>query len=300
MSKKPLVSILINCFNGEKYLKQSLDSVISQKYDNWEIIFWDNQSTDSSAKIFKEYKDSRFKYYLADNHSKLLYKARNQALEKAKGDFIALLDVDDWWLPDKLEKQIPLFDNLNVGLVYGNLWYQIEKKNKKKLLKKDFLPSGKILKELLNDYVIRTATIVFRKKSLESLEYKFNNNFHIIGDFDLNIRLATKWDIDCVQSPIAFVRIHGQNETILNKEREISEFKTWYNEMKNNKAISSNKAFNNIFFKINYLEIMQSILTEGSGKNLSKVIKYPLGLNKIKLILALFLPKFILRIIKDY
>ena len=116
----------------------------------------------------------------------------------------------------------------------------------------------------------------------------------------MNIRLATKWDIDCVQSPIAFVRIHGQNETILNKEREISEFKTWYNEMKNNKAISSNKAFNNIFFKINYLEIMQSILTEGSGKNLSKVIKYPLGLNKIKLILALFLPKFILRIIKDY
>ena len=53
MTKEPLVSIIMNCFNGEKYLKESIDSVISQTYKNWEIIFWDNQSNDKSAKIFK-------------------------------------------------------------------------------------------------------------------------------------------------------------------------------------------------------------------------------------------------------
>ena len=210
MPNQPLVSIIMNCFNGEKYLQKSLESVISQKYKNWEIIFWDNKSTDKSAQIFNSYKDKRFQYYLSNNHTKFLYEARNYALEKAKGDFLAFLDVDDWWTPDKLEKQILLFNDREVGLVYGNLWYMFQKKNKIKILKKKFLPTGRALSKLLNDYVIRTAAMVVRKKCIESLNYKFNNNFHIIGDFDLNIRIAAKWKVDCVQTPIAFVRIHGQ------------------------------------------------------------------------------------------
>ena len=127
-SEKPLVSVIINCFNGEKYLCEALDSVITQTYKNWEIIFWDNQSTDKSAEIFKSYKDSRLKYYCASSHTAILYEARNYALKKTNGDFIAFLDVDDWWLPNKLEKQIPLFDDPNVGLVYGNVWRLFEKK----------------------------------------------------------------------------------------------------------------------------------------------------------------------------
>ncbi len=300
MSNNPLVSIIINCFNGEKYLQQCLESVISQKYKNWEIIFWDNQSTDSSSKIFKKYKDNRFKYFLANKHTNFLYEARNYALKKAQGDFIALLDVDDWWLPDKLEKQISLFDNPDVGLVYGNLWYQIQNKKKKKILKKNILPTGKILTNLLDDYVIRTATIVIRKKCLESLKYKFNDNFHIIGDYDLNLRIAAEWHIECVQSPIAFVRIHGQNETILKKEKQIEEFKIWYNKMKNDKIISANENFKKIPLKINYIETMHSILNDTYGKKFLRVYKYPFSLDKIKLISALLLPKFILRIMRGY
>ena len=84
MLKQPLVSIIINCFNGEKYLHEALDSVITQTYNNWEIIFWDNQSIDKSAEIFKSYKDSRLKYYCAPSHTSILYEARNYALEKVK------------------------------------------------------------------------------------------------------------------------------------------------------------------------------------------------------------------------
>ena len=60
--KTPLVSIIINCYNGEKYLAQAIDSIYNQTYKNWEIIFWDNASTDKSASIAKSY-DSRLKYY---------------------------------------------------------------------------------------------------------------------------------------------------------------------------------------------------------------------------------------------
>lgn len=299
-NNQPLVSVIMNCFNGERYLRNSIDSVISQTYKNWEIIFWDNQSNDKSAKIFKNYKDDRLKYYCAPSHIEILYRARNYALKKANGEFIAFLDVDDWWLPEKLEKQIPLFDDPNVGLVYGNVWLFFEKTNKKKINRKGNLPTGKILNELLNDYVIGSPTYVIRKKSLESLEYCFNDDFHIIGDFDINIRLAAKWKVQCVQSTVAFATRHDKNLSLLHREKEIHELKVWFKMMKNDQLISSQNNFNKVQLMAYYLEAMQSIMANGFAKSFLTVVKYPFCFNKIKLILALLLPKFLLRKIKNY
>ena len=61
-NNQPLVSIIMNCYNGETFLHESIKSVLSQTYENWELIFWDNRSEDKSAEIFKSYKDKRFKY----------------------------------------------------------------------------------------------------------------------------------------------------------------------------------------------------------------------------------------------
>ena len=300
MKNEPLVSVIMNCFNGEKYLREAVNSVIKQNYENWEIIFWDNQSTDKSAEIFKSYKDKRLKYYYASSHSGILDEARNYALKKTNGDFIAFLDVDDWWLPNKLEKQMPLFDDPDVGLVYGNEWLLFEKKKKKEIYKKKILPTGMILDELLYDYVIGSATYVIRKKSLDSLEYHFNKHFHIIGDFDLNTRLAAKWKVNCVQDPVATARIHGKNESLLNKNKEIEELKIWYDEMKIHPIFSSMSGLNQISLKILYREIMQAIMVDGFKKNFIKVIKYPFCFYKIRLIAALLLPKFVLKKIKNY
>ena len=82
----PIVSIIMNCHNGEKYLEESLQSVLNQSYRNWELIFFDNASTDKSKYIFNTFKDQRFKYFF--NKKKInLYKARNIAISKTKGDF---------------------------------------------------------------------------------------------------------------------------------------------------------------------------------------------------------------------
>ncbi len=300
MSDQPLVSIIINCFNGEKYIRKALDSVLAQTYKNWEIIFWDNQSKDKSLEIFKSYDDKRFKYFYAESHSPILYKARNYALEKAKGQFLAFLDVDDWWLPEKLEKQIPLFQNSKVGVVYGNCWMFLEKKNKKIIYRKRNLPTGMILNDLLDDYLIGSPTYVIRKKYLDDLKYRFNDEFHIIGDFDLNIRLASIYEFDCVQSPVANIRVHEKNESLLNRNKEISELKTWYNEMQGNSNISSQKEFSKIPLITSYLETMQLILDNKLKESILMVIKHPFSLNKIKLIIALLLPNFILKKIKNY
>tara|TARA_Y100000590_G_C15609194_1_gene973149 strand:- start:283 stop:1185 length:903 start_codon:yes stop_codon:yes gene_type:complete len=298
--KKSLVSIIVNCFNGEKYLREAIDSIIAQSYKNWEVIFWDNKSTDQSAKIFKSYNDKRLKYFLAPFHTKLLYEARNYALEKTTGDFVAFLDTDDCWIKDKLEKQLPLFDDDEVGLVYGNSWMLLEKKNKRKIYRKKTLPTGMILNELFADYVISSPTYVVRRTALNSLKYHFNKNFHIIGDFDLNTRLAAKWKSDCIQTPVAFVRIHGNNESLLNRSREIEELKTWYNEMKKDSFFSSQTNFYKISLETYYLETMQAILEKGFMKSSLMVINYPFCFKKFKLIIALLLPRFILNKIKNY
>ena len=105
----PKVSIMMNCFNGAKYLRQSIQSVISQTHKNWELIFWDNMSIDDSRKIFESFNDDRLKYYKAEEHT-ILYKARNLALKKTSGDYICFLDTDDYWENDKIEKQLKKFE----------------------------------------------------------------------------------------------------------------------------------------------------------------------------------------------
>ena len=274
--------------------------MISQTYKNWEIIFWDNESTDKSAEIFKSYKDIRFKYYKASKHSEILYTAKNYALEKANGQFYAFLDVDDWWLSNKLEKQIPLFEDPKVGIVYGNFWYFFEKKNKTKIFRNKILPKGMILKDLLNNYPIGSPTYIIRKKSLESLNYNFNNKYHIIGEFDLIIRLSVDWKADCVQKPVAHARIHGNNESYLKRDLEIKEMKILYEEMKSNPAFSTLKELEQLKRKYMYLQAMEVILNKSFMKSFIEVIKYPLSFQKFKLALAMLMPKFLLKIIKTY
>ena len=96
MTKQPLVSIIINCFNGQSYLKKSVSSILNQTYKNWEIIFWDNKSTDNSKKILKNFKDRRIKYFYSKKFN-TLYKSRNLAIKKTKGNFVCFLDTDDFW-----------------------------------------------------------------------------------------------------------------------------------------------------------------------------------------------------------
>ena len=72
MPKEPLVSIIMNCYNGEKYLRVALDSVIAQTYQKWELIFWDNQSTDQSKELFKSYDDERLNYFNSPVQTKII------------------------------------------------------------------------------------------------------------------------------------------------------------------------------------------------------------------------------------
>ena len=297
-SNQPLVSIIMNCYNGEAYLCESIESVLSQTYKKWELIFWDNKSEDKSAEIFKSYRDKRFKYYYAPQHT-LLYEARNQAIEKSSGEFVAFLDTDDFWAQDKLELQIPFFKDLEVGVVYGNLFIVNEKLNTKKIFLKKKKPKGFILDDLLKDYCTGLVTLVIRKSFLDNNQPAFDGSFNIMGDFDLMIRMSSKYKFECVDKPIASWRSHWKNESLLKKNDQVKELRIWSKKMENYPIIFNNKNFSHINNKIDNLETVSLILDNDRERAKLQIRKMPYSLKKIKFLIALFLPKnFVKRFIQ--
>tara|TARA_Y100000590_G_C15701825_1_gene1007092 strand:- start:636 stop:1544 length:909 start_codon:yes stop_codon:yes gene_type:complete len=251
-NKKPLVSIIMNCFNGQNFLKDSIESVKNQTYQNWELIFWDNRSNDKSAEIFKSYDEKRFKYFCADKHT-TLYEARNLAIEKSNGDFIAFLDTDDLWCNEKLEMQMDFFSNSEVGLVYSNLWIIKNNINKRKIYTKKNLARGFIYNDLIKNYNIGILTVVLRKKFYLKLKKKFDERFSIIGDFDLFLRLSKLCIFESVQKPLAFYRLHAGNLSAILKEKEIKEHEMWLNENKDDLGALN---FRNIRSKLDYNKLV--------------------------------------------
>lgn len=116
------VSIITPCYNAENYISQTIESVISQTYTDWEMLIIDDCSTDNSAKIVNEYcnKDSRIKYLKTPSPSGSPSQPRNIGIEKASGEYIAFLDADDIWLPEKLQKQINFIKSYNYKFIYSD------------------------------------------------------------------------------------------------------------------------------------------------------------------------------------
>ncbi len=222
---KPLVSIIMNCHNGGKFLEQSVNSIISQTYKNWELIFWDNDSKDDSKKIITKFPDKRIKYFKSKKFNRL-YKSRNLAIQNAKGDFISFLDTDDLWQKDKLEKQINFFSkNKDYEIVYSNYNIYDESKKKRFIKFKKVLPSGMVFKQLLRNYTVGIVTICLRSNLFK--DNSFNDNFDIIGDFDLFLKFSENKKIGYMHDILAEYRLHKSNLSKKKIDEHVIELQTW-------------------------------------------------------------------------
>ena len=291
-NKEPLVSIVMNCYNGEKYLNQAIQSIRSQKYQNWEIIFWDNQSKDDSKKIFKSYKDERFIYYYADQHT-FLSEARSKAILKCKGELIAFLDVDDWWLPEKLEKQVPLFIDESVGLSCCNFFIANQRNLNNDIIKPQYsyVPSGYVINEIIDDNFVHMSTLMIRKKILFKEEYIFDSRLNIIQDLDLVTRLCSKWRMASIQQPVAFYRWHknntGNNVKILAKE--LKKFLNKIQKYNSCKYFINHKNIKKFEYKVKLYQVL-SLLICGKKRRALRFHSFLKFKHRIKLYIALFLP----------
>lgn len=125
MGSKPLVSVIMIFFNAERFIREAIESVFAQSYDNWELLLVDDGSTDGSTEIALRYASEypeKVRYLEHDGHqNRGMSASRNLGIWGAKGDYIALLDSDDVWFPDKLAQQVAILDSFpEAAMVYGN------------------------------------------------------------------------------------------------------------------------------------------------------------------------------------
>jgi glycosyltransferase involved in cell wall biosynthesis len=287
--KLPLVSIILNCYNSAKFLKKSISSVIFQNYKNWELIIFDNCSNDNTkSEILKFKKNKKIKYFRSKKLYSL-YNARNLAIEKTKGSLITFLDADDWWLKNRLKKQVEFLEqNKQCNIIYSNLYLFNEKKNKISLFSKKKLYNGKITQLLLDNFKMPILTTMIRKKIFS--EYSFDKTYNIIGDFDLFVRISLKEEIFSIQDPLAFYRIHDSNMTTKKIDLNIFELEKWFLKNRNKKKFN-NYNFLNIKKIIQTLKVKKFCISGNILKVFLEVFKRPVNLSNLKYIFFLILPK---------
>ena len=284
----PLISIIINCHNASNYISESINSVLKQSYNNWELIIYDNNSKDKTFSIIKKFKkNKKIKYYKSKVFLNL-YHARNLAIKKSRGEFIAFLDADDWWTRDKLKKQVDfLSKNKSINIIYSNLYLFDEKNNKKKIFSTDNLYNGKITQNLLNEFKMPILTTLIRKKIFK--RHKFEKKYNIIGDFDFFIKVSLNEKVMSIQEPLAYYRIHSSSMSTRRLDLNISELESW---ISFNKSKNQYKYFNfsAIHHKIKTLKIKYNLLSGYRLKALKDLFKIPIQLHNFKFFPFIFLP----------
>lgn len=191
MKKQPLVSIIVPTYNSAVYLREAIDSALAQTYRGVEIIVIDDGSTDNTKKILGPYIiDKKIKYIYQANRG--LSGARNTGIKVARGEFIALLDADDIFLPNKIERQVlHMINNPTCDMSYCDLYhFWDDRPNELLKLNYKYYSGRDVFPNLLRKSFIAPVTVVFRKKVFEKYGY-FNEEIRQYAeDFDFWLRLS--------------------------------------------------------------------------------------------------------------
>lgn len=284
LKNNPLVSVIINCYNGERYLQEAIDSVINQTYDNWEIIFWDNQSTDLTAEIVKGYDDSRIHYFYAANHT-TLGEARNLAVEKANGEYINFLDADDIWAINKLERQVELIIPGISEVVYSN--FEVisgdEESTNTTMLNyyeeiRKYHPNKKksVYHNLLYRNWIIFSSVLFNKQLFIKVG-GVNPSFKQNEDYELLLKCSLETKLILCTDTLVYYRIHQSNNSILNNNLYLIENRQIFNNLPASPELEEAKKMNEVRYSI-YLwknrkkqKAIKHLLYYGSVKALIKL-----------------------------
>lgn len=218
----PKVSIVINCLNGSEFLAEALNSIYSQSFTDWEIIFWDNSSTDNSADILVDY-DSRIKYYKSE-FTMPLYTARNCAIEKCTGSVICFLDCDDFWHVDKLLLQVKEYEK-GFDFVYS-LFVDVDSSSCITPMSINRHPKFPFTRQLLIHNIVSIGSVLIDSTLLKS--HLFNPSYELIGDFDLWVRLSFFANVKFIPTVLEYSRQHRSNLSNAKKHLWISERRSFY------------------------------------------------------------------------
>ncbi|MBI5779213.1 MAG: glycosyltransferase [Planctomycetes bacterium] len=224
---KPTVSIIIPVYNHQDFIASCIKSVLAQTYNDWEIITINDGSTDDTAKIIKGFSDQRIRYIYQEHIGVYrLGETYNKALSLAKGEFIAILEGDDYWPEYKLERQIPLFDNPRVILSYGDCFTVNEKGRITKKYRpglavpdkniRENRPVGMSLKAFLQHELFSCAvTVCLRKNALLKIGGFISSPYIPAVDSPTFCALAMEGEFGYLPEPLGYWRQHSKNTTLV-------------------------------------------------------------------------------------
>ena len=209
----PKVSINLCCYNSERFLQDTLKSIEDQTFNDWELVIINDGSSDSTESIIMQFKDRGFPvlYHFQENRG--LGYSRNKALELSTGEYIAFIDHDDMWLPEKLERQMAAFlNNPDADFVYSNLFVLENGQRRVNFNKRQ--PDGYVFDKFLHHYPVAVLTVMVRKEALQGLDGFFDRKLHLAEEYDLFMRLLCKSKAVFIDDPLAVYRVHPDMSSI--------------------------------------------------------------------------------------
>jgi glycosyltransferase involved in cell wall biosynthesis len=225
----PFISVIINMRDGAATISETLKSVLTQTFHDLEIVVWDDGSVDESAAIVAAERDPRIRYHRSPEITSL-GKARDMAIRIARGKWIAFIDQDDLWTPDKIQKQIArVLGHPTAGLVYGRtLLFRdgCDLRDYDHRHEFEKLPEGDIFEALFRESCfIAMSSAMFRKSALEEIGH-IPLKIETIPDYFLFLSVARKFPVLAVQDVICKYRLH-EGSMSRSRRRRIHEEALW-------------------------------------------------------------------------
>ena len=256
MLNPPLVSILMNCYNSEKFIETAIKSVLTQDYTNWELIVWDDASTDNTVNRIKKFNDKRIKLFTNQNHCGL-GKSRISAIKKLNGSLITILDSDDSYHINKIIKQVEIFQKFPEVAICATWVKILNEKNEflysisRKINKSD------LKKKLMYVNLLNHSSIMYRKNAAQKVGW-YSNLFEYSQDYDLTLKLIKNDEIFLIKDFLTYIIERKENMTNL-------------------------KSLNTIIIKENVIILKKNMSNYLLSNNERKIIRYIIDINLIKL-----------------
>lgn len=222
---QPLVSIITPTYNHEKYIGDCIRSVLAQTYRDWEMIIVDDGSADQTAEVVQSLPDIRIKYIRQEHlGSERLGATYNRALKEARGEFIAILEGDDFWPPNKLEIQMPYFSNKNIILTHGDCI--ITNENGRKLFYRRIInnesiynnyPIGSALKGLMKaQNILNALTVIVKRDTLLKIGGFIQPEYLHLVDYPTWCRLSLAGEFKGIPQLLGYWRRNINSLTLSN------------------------------------------------------------------------------------
>jgi glycosyltransferase involved in cell wall biosynthesis len=285
-NSKELVSIIMPAYNAEKFIGESIESVLVQTWKNWELIIVDDGSVDNTSQIIKNYamRDERIKYFFQENQKQ--GRARNYGIKHSNGEYVAFLDSDDLWVPDKLEIQVEFFRKSGADLIFSDGYIfsdnPVQTSGSFNTLTGLYRGDEAIVL-FLKQNRIPILSVLTRMKVLEEVGgFSEERELQNIEDYHLWLRILLKgYSVYGMKEKLVYYRRHGSQVTMgdpISSEKVLNMF---------GKLISVPSRLNRALDKAKLICVKNIYLFTATDKQLAlKILRHNRGIKHLKIIRA--------------